>query len=130
MALFGMRNFWEVDEGIVVQTLKKAHLLPKQEREFVLNVLIDYYECADKRYGREGFAKVERKKFPKLNEEERLVPEMLFGLDRAKQEGIKQGKVDTVKRFLQEGVDERIICKAAKLSKQELAKIKRDLNRS
>ena len=84
LALFGMRNFWEVDEEIIAQTLRKARLLPQEERNFVLNVLIDYYECADARYGREGFAKVERKKFPNLKEEDRIMPEMLFGLDRAK----------------------------------------------
>ena len=144
LALFGMRNFWEVDEEIVTQTLKKARLLPQEERNFVLNVLIDYYECADERYGRGGFAKVERKKFPNLNEEDRLVPEMLFGLDRAKEEGkqqgirqglrkgkqqgIEQGKLEMVKRLLLEGVDEQTICKVAQLSKQELARIKRSLD--
>ena len=131
LALFGMRNFWDIDEDIIAQTLKKARLLPQEEREFVLNVLIDYYECADERYGREGFAKVERKKFPNLKEEDRIMPEMLFGLDRAKEEGKQQGieqgkleKLEMIKRFLLEGIDERIICKATKLSKQELDKIK------
>ena len=149
LALFGMRNFWEVDEEIVTQTLKKARLLPQEEREFVLNVLIDYYECADARYGREGFAKVERKKFPNLKEEDRIMPEMLFGLDRAKEEGKQQGirqglrkgkqqgieqgkleKLEMVKRFLLEGIDEQTICKAAKLSKKELAEIKHSIRQS
>ena len=73
LALFGMRNYWDMDEEVVVEILEKAHLLPQQERAFVLSVLMDYYECADRDLGREGFNKVERKRFPHLKEEERLV---------------------------------------------------------
>ena len=91
LALFGMRNYWDMDEEVVVKILEKAHLLPQQEREFVLSVLMDYYECADKGYGRKWFARVERKRFPHLKEEERLVPTMEFGFDRAKQQGMRQG---------------------------------------
>ena len=119
---------------------------------------MDYYDCADKDYGRKGFDKVERKRFPHLKEEERLVPTMEFGFDRAKKEGmqqglrkgrqqgrqqgkqlgieqgkqlgIEQGRLDTARHLLLEGVDERIICKAAKLSKRELEEIKRSLDQS
>lgn len=45
-------------------------------------------QCADKGYDIKGFAKIERKRFPHLKEEERLVPEMEVGLDRAKQQGM------------------------------------------
>lgn len=105
---------------------------------------MDYYECADKGYGVKGFNRVERKRFPHLKEEDRIVPDMEFGLDRAKKEGmqqglrkgrqqgirkgIEQGKLEMVKRFLLAGFDEQEICKAAQLSKQELAQIKRSLD--
>ena len=146
LALFGMRNYWDMDEEVVVEILKKARLLAQQEREFVLSVLMDYYECADKGFDRKGFDRVERKRFPHLKEEERLMPEIEFGFDRARQQGkqlgieqgieqgkqlgIEQGRLDTARHLLLEGVDERIICKAAKLSKQELEEIKRSLAQS
>ncbi len=117
----------------------------------MLSVLMDYYECADKAYGREGFAQVERKRFPRLKEEERLMPTIEFGFDRAKQQGLRQGlrkgkqlgveqgieqgiergiergRLDTAKRFLLAGVDEEIICQAAQLTTEELDDIKRRL---
>ncbi len=111
----------------------------------MLSVLMDYYECADKGYGREGFARVERKRFPRLKEEERLMPTIEFGFDRAKQQGLRQGlrkgkqlgieqgiergiergRLDTAKRFLLAGVDEEIICQAA----QRTTALSRQLNR-
>ena len=138
LALFGMRNYWDMDEEVVVEILKRARLLARQEREFVLSVLMDYYACADKGFGRKGFDEVERKRFPHLKEEERLMPEIEFGFDRARQQGrqlgikqgVEQGRLETVKHFLLEGVDEQIICKAAKLSKQELEEIKRSLDQN
>ncbi|MDE3269138.1 MAG: Rpn family recombination-promoting nuclease/putative transposase [Pseudomonadota bacterium] len=108
LALFGMRNYWERDDEVVAKIIKKARLLPHERRSFVLGVLMDYYEHADKRYGKEGFARVERKYFPNLKEEERLMPEFEFTYDKlarlekaekaakqaiikGRQEGIKQG---------------------------------------
>ncbi len=41
LALFGIRNYWDMDEEVVVKILKKARLLPQQEREFMLNVLAE-----------------------------------------------------------------------------------------
>ena len=52
------------------------------------------------------------------------------GIEQGREEGREQGKWDTAKKLLLEGVDERIICKAAQLTKQALAKIKRDLKQS
>ena len=139
-----MRSYWEMDEDVVCDIIKKARLLPEEERAFVLNMLMDYYECADKGYGMKGFNAVERKRFPHLKEEDRIVPDMEFGLDRAKKEGmqqglrkgkqqgkqlgIEQGKLEMVKRFLQAGFDEQEVCKAAQLSRQELVQIKRSLD--
>ena len=149
LALFGMRNYWEMDDDVVGDIIAETHLLPHQEKEFIFTVLMDYYKCADKGYDAKGFARVERKRFPHLKEEERLMPEMEFGLDRAKQEGmqlgrrqglrkgkqqgieqgIEQGKKDMVKRLLLDGVDEQTICRAAQLSKRELAQFKRSIDR-
>ena len=144
LALFGMRSYWEMGEDVVYEIIKKARLLPEEERAFVLSMLMDYYECADNGYGMKGFNMVERKRFPHLKEEDRIVPDMEFGLDRAKKEGmqqglrkgkqqgkqlgIEQGKLEMVKRFLLAGFDEQEVCKAAQLSRQELAQIKRSLD--
>ncbi len=142
LALFGIRNYWDMDEEVVVKILKKARLLPQQEREFMLNVLMDYYECADKGYDVRGFAEIERKRFPHLKEEERLMPEMEFGLDRARQEGIRQGieqgmrkgveqkQQDVVARMLARGMPDKQICDVTQISAKELADIKRELQKS
>ena len=147
LALFGMRNYWEMDEDVVHEIIKQARLLPEEERAFVLNMLMDYYECADKGCGLEGFNTVERKRFPHLKEEDRIVPEMEFGLDRAKkegmqqglrkgkqlgieqgkQQGIEQGKRDIVERMLARGMPDDQICDVSQISTMELAAIKREL---
>ena len=148
LALFGMRNYWDMDDDVVGKIIDKAHLLPRQERDFVFSVLIDYYECADKGYDRKGFARVERKRYPHLKEGEGLVTTVELGFDRAKQEGMRQGmrkgkqlgiekgiekgiklgKLDTARQLLLDGYDEQAICRATKLSKKELAEIKRSLD--
>ena len=51
-----------------------------------------------------------------------------LGIEQGKQLGIKQGKLEMVKRFLLAGFDEQEICKAAQLSKRELDQIKRSLD--
>ena len=107
-------------------------------------MLIDYYECADNGYDRKGFARVERKRYPHLKEGEGLVTTVELGFDRAKQEGMRQGmrkgkqlgiekgiklgKLDTARQLLLDGYDEQAICRATKLSKKELAEIKRNLD--
>ncbi len=139
LALFGMRNYWDLDEEVVVKILKKARLLPRQERGFVLSVLMDYCECADKAYGREGFAQVERKRFPRLKEEERLMPTIEFGFDRAKQQGLRQGlrkgkqqgieqnRQDAATRMLTRGMPDEQIRDVLQLTTEELDDIKRHL---
>ena len=105
--------------------------------------------------GKRGFARVERKHFPHLQEGGWIVPDTAFGIEGAEQRGlrrglqrglrkgkqlgieqgiergiergIEQGRLETVKGFLLAGFDEEDICKAAQLSKQELAQIKRRL---
>ena len=51
-----------------------------------------------------------------------------LGIEQGMQRGIKQGKLETIKGFLLAGFDEEDVCKAAQLSKQELAQIKRSLD--
>ena len=51
-----------------------------------------------------------------------------LGIELGMQRGIKQGKLETIKGFLLAGFDEEDVCKAAQLSKQELAQIKRSLD--
>ena len=99
---------------------------------------MDYYECADKGYGKKGFARVERRRFPHLQEGERLVPTMEFGFDRAKRQGmrkgkqlgIEQGKQDAAKRMLARGMSDDQICDVLQLSAKELIQIKGSLNQN
>ena len=72
----------------------------------MLSVLMDYYECADKGYGKQGFDKVERKRFPHLKEEERIMPTMEFGLDRAKQQGVRQGLRKGKQLGIEQGIEQ------------------------
>ena len=129
-----MRNYWDMDEEVVVEILKKARLLAREEREFVLSVLMDYYECADKGFGWKGFDKVERKRFPHLKEEERLMPTMEFGFERAERQGREQGIEqkchEAVTRMLTRGMPEEQIMDVLQLTAEQLEKIKQRLKQS
>ena len=106
LALFGMRNYWDMDEDVVVEILGKAQLLAQQEREFVLSVLMDYYECADKGFDRKGFARVERKRFPHLQEGGWIVPDTAFGIEGAEQRGIQRGMRRGMRKGKQQGIEQ------------------------
>ena len=55
-----------------------------------------------------------------------------LGIEKGKllgiEKGIKLGKLDTARQLLLDGYDEQAICRATKLSKKELAEIKRNLD--
>ncbi len=149
-AVQGMSEVWHANDDTVAALLTKGRLLSPEDGAFILENLSVYYENADNAIGEGDFYRVDRERWPDLAQEERLETMLETQSDRAKQLGIEQGKqlgieqgkqqgkqlgieqgkLEMVRRFLMEGVDERIICKASQLSKQELAKIKRDLNRS
>ena len=133
-AVQGMAEVWHANDDTVAALLTKGRLLSPEDGAFILENLNVYYVSADNAIGEGDFNRVDRERWPNLAQEERLETMLETQSDRAKQLGIQQGmrkgKLDTAKHLLMEGVDERIICKAAKLSKQELEKIKRELNRS
>ena len=143
-AVQGMAEVWHATDDTVAALLTRGRLLSPEDGAFLLENLSVYYESADNAIGEGDFNRVDRERWPDLAQEERLETMLETQSDRAKQLGIEQGKqlgieqgkqlgieqskLDTAKHLLMEGVDERIICKAAKLSKQELAKIKRSLD--
>ena len=145
-AVQGMAEVWHANDDTVAALLTKGRLLSPEDGAFILENLNVYYVSADNAIAEGDFNRVDRERWPDLAQEERLETMLetqsdraerlgiekgkQLGIEQGKQLGIEQGKLDTARHLLLEGVDERIICKAAQLSKQELAKIKRELNRN
>ena len=139
-AVQGMAEVWHANDDTVAALLTKGRLLSPADGAFLLENLNVYYVSADNEIVEGDFNRVDRERWPDLAQEERLETMLETQSDRAEQLGIEKGKQlgiekgkqqgmrDMVKRFLRAGFDEQAICKAAQLSKQELAKIKRDLN--
>ena len=140
MILYGM-SVWDADENTIAHLLAKAHDLDRAEASYLATTLNDYYIHADNFVEESDFERVERERWPDLKEEDRIMQTYYFGPERYRREGIaqgieqgieqgfEQGKLEMVKSLLLAGADEQIICKAAKLSKKELAKIKRSLDK-
>ena len=144
-AVKGMADVWDATDDTIAELLTKCRLLPSEDGGFMLENLNKYYISADNAVDEGDFNRVDRERWPDLAQKERLETMLETQSDRAKQQGIEQGKqqgieqgkqqgiklgkLDTARQLLLDGVDERIICKAAKLSKKELAEIKRSLDR-
>ena len=143
-AVQGMAEVWNADDDTVAALLSKGRLLPPEDGAFILENLNVYYVNADNVIAEGDFNRVDRERWPDLAQEERLEAMLetqsdraerrgieqgkQLGIEQGKQLGIEQGRLETAKRLLLDGVDERIICKAAQLSKQELDQIKRSLD--
>ena len=132
-AVKGMADVWDATDDTIAELLTKCRLLPSEEGGFMLENLNEYYISADNAVDEGDFNRVDRERWPDLAQKERLETMLETQSDRAErrgiEKGIKLGKLDTARQLLLDGVDERIICKAAKLSKKELAEIKRSLDR-
>ena len=116
-------------------------------------ILTDYYEYTDKKFGNREFDKIERKHWPHLQEEERIMPTIEFtidkidkkinkaekrgirkgiekGIERGIEQGIRrgrlEGRLETATRLLKSGVDidDATICEIAQLTPEELAQLK------
>ena len=141
-AVQGMAEVWHANDDTVAALLTKGRLLSPEDGAFILENLNVYYVSADNAIGEGDFYRVDRERWPDLAQEERLETMLETQSDRAEQlgiekgkqlgieQGIKLGKLDTARQLLLDGYDEQAICRVTKLSKQELAKIKRELNRS
>lgn len=142
-AVQGMAEVWDADDDTVAALLTKGRSLSPEDGAFILENLNVYYISADNAIAEGDFSRVDRERWPDLTQEERLEAMLetqsdraeqigiekgkQLGIEKGKLLGIEQGKLEMVKRFLLEGVDEQIICKAAQLSKRELTQIKRSL---
>ena len=145
-AVKGMTEVWHATDDTVAELLTKCRLLPSEDGGFMLENLRTYLISADNAIDEGDFNRVDRERWPDLAQEERLETMLETQSDRAKQQGIEQGieqgkqlgieqgieqgKMDMVKRLLLDGVDEQTICRAAQLSKHELAQIKRSIDRN
>ena len=139
-AVQGMAEVWHAGDDTVAALISKGRLLSPEDGAFILENLNVYYINADNAIGKDDFNRVDRERWPDLVQEERLGTMLETQSDRAEQlgiekgkqlgieHGIKLGKLDTARQLLLEGYDEQAICRVTKLSKQELAKIKRELN--
>ena len=111
--------------------LEKARLLPHAEAEYLLATLRDYYDSADNSIDRHDFARVERERWPELKEEERFMPTIDFGFERAERIGIEKGiekeRQDAAARMLTRGMPEEQILDVLQLTAEQLDKIKRRL---
>ncbi len=71
--------------------------------QFLGNMLMDYCDAADRGVKRQDFDRVDRKRWPHKREEERFVPTMYFGLERAERRGLQLGLQKGEQLGLQKG---------------------------
>ena len=101
----------------------------------VLPILTDYYKYTDKKFGKREFDRIERKHWPHLQEEERIMPTIEFTIDKidkkinkAEKRGIEQGirreRMETARRMLGANMPDADICKLTGLTPEELAQLK------
>ncbi len=133
--IHAMGEVWSANDETVAFIVDRVRQLPPEDAWFLLIALMDYYKSADTGIEREDFDRVDRKRHPNLQEEDRLMPAIEFSLDKAEergirkgmQEGMQEGRQEVAMRLLQAGVDEETIRTAAQISVKELAALKRKL---
>ena len=133
-----MAEVWRANDDTLAELISKGRMLAPDDRSFILEALNVYYVCADNMVKEGDFMRVDRERWPDLAEGERMENILELpseraerrGIEKGMQQGIEQGKMDMVKRLLLDGVDEQAICRAAQLSKRELAQVKRSLDRN
>ncbi len=74
--------------------------------QFLGNMLMDYCDAADRGVKRQDFDRVDRKRWPHKREEERFVPTMYFGLERAERRGLQKGKQLGIEQGKQLGIEQ------------------------
>ncbi len=74
--------------------------------QFLGNMLMDYCDAADRGVKRRDFDRVDRKRWPHKREEERFVPTMYFGLERAERRGLQKGKQLGIEQGKQLGIEQ------------------------
>ncbi len=137
--LYAMRNFWRATKEHLAVIIKKCSKIDRNDAKLLLAGLMSYYEHTDKGLGREEFDRVERDLWPRIREEDRLMPEILLGYDRYFAEGLAKGQAKGLTkgrteersavaiRLLKAGVDESIVRQTTKISKKELTQLKKSL---
>ncbi len=102
--LYAMRNFWQATKEHLAVIIKKCSKIDRNDAKLLLAGLMSYYEHADKGLGREEFDRVERDLWPRIREEDRLMPEILLGYDRYFAEGLAKGQAKGLTKGLTEGL--------------------------
>ena len=127
----GMSELWDANDDTLALIIEKAQLLSRAEAEYLLTMLRDYYGDADNTIERQDFDRVERERWPNLQEEERFMPTIDFGFDRAKRLGIEEGiekeRQEAATRMLARGMPDEQIQDVLQITAKELNNIKRQL---
>ncbi len=105
---YGMGELWDANDDTLAYLFDKAQYVPRSEAEYLLTMLRDYYGDADNNIERQDFSRVERERWPELKEEERLMPTIDFGIERATRLGIKQGIKQGLDQGIKRGLDQGI----------------------
>lgn len=127
----GMCELWDANDDTLALMFEKARQLARTEAVNLLAALRDYYHSADNSIDRQDFARVERERWPDLKEEDRFMPTIDFGFERAerqgREQGIEQERLDTANRMLTRGMPEDQILDVLQLNVEQLEKIKRQI---
>ena len=129
-----MCELWDANDDTLALILEKARRLTRAEAVNLLAALRDYYHSADNSIDRQDFARVERERWPDLKEEEKLMPTIDFGFERAerrgREQGIEKNRREAVTRMLTRGMPEEQILDVLQLTAEQLEKIKQQLKQS
>ncbi len=101
--IYVMAELWGMDEDKIALIIEKIEGLERGEGQFLGNMLMDYCDAADRGVKRQDFDRVDRKRWPHKREEERFVPTMYFGLERAERRGLQKGIEQGEQLGLQKG---------------------------
>ena len=127
-----IENFYSEDKLIIV--LEKCHQLIANGRADESTWLIGYMiTTRNNGVTRRRLTELEQRKFPHVNEEDRVMQKHVLVTDIAREEGRAKGKAegkaegraDVAIRMLKKGFSDEIICQATGLKRAELTLLKR-----
>ncbi len=106
--IYVMAELWGMDEDKIALIIEKIEGLERGEGQFLGNMLMDYCDAADRGVRRQDFDRVDRKRWPHKREEERFVPTMYFGLERAERRGLQKGEQLGLQKGIEQGIEKGI----------------------
>lgn len=117
----------ELHENAVAELFTSSMCLPSDERERLIEHAMDCYSRYDGNFSMKVLEGIESDCI--ANMKERVMGRIKLGregwLEEGRQEGWQDGQRELVLRLLQSNVEEETICKVARISKKELALLKK-----